>query len=454
MKKLFDRAFAVVVLAAGVFPYLFSQVPDWYTTHKNPRYPSEMYILGVGAGSGNNGVEAAKKAAQTDLVSQIRVQIQAQVKNVSESFQFNKDEQLYSDFRSNVRTAVSDEIMGMEVAETVTDNATGTAYALVVLDREKYCENLKNELNTGWKQADDLRTASSTDAKKGNLNDALQSLLDARTAITPLLTKQALFNTVSNTPYKPAVNLGPSTLISDVRQLLSSIKLTKKGGDNQKGKIGESFGTPFVVQVTITQQDSSTPVVGGTIVFETSDNSKVGEATTDDQGLASLSTTVRAMKGNGIRARLSFKKLDREFEQNLMSVAVNFSWKAEGSSVAFVLKIDAKSAKISSTLKNTLSSAITQIGYRVVNSSKYVLEVSAETGESSKVDGMAGTMHSVSANVVATLVDREANNTLGSATFSGRGLARSETEATENAITNVKINQNDLSDLLEKAVQK
>ena len=454
MKTTSYRALASLFLAVGIIPGLFAQIPDWYTTHKNVRYPSEMYIIGVGAGLGTNGTEAAKKAAQMDVVSQIRVQVQAEVKNVSESFQFNKDEQLFSDFRSNVRTAVSDEITGLEVAETVTDNATGTAYALVVLDREKYCETIRTEMDAGWKQANDLRTAAFDFEKQGKLNDALQNLLETRNVITPLLPKQALYNAVSTTPYKLNSDFGPTTLSADIRKVLSDVKLQKKSGDKQKGKIGESFAEPLVVQVTISQEGKSVPVIGSTVVFETQDKMIVGDATSDDQGLASLSTTVRAMTGNGIRARISFKKLDREFEQNLLSSAVNFSWTAEASSTVFALKIDAKSSKTATTLKDAFSSAITHIGYKVVKSSKYVIQVTVETGESSKVEGMAGTMYSVSANVISTLVDEEAGNTIGIVTFSGKGLARSESEATEKAVSNVKISQKEISELLEKTIQK
>jgi hypothetical protein len=443
-----------MVLAFGVLPNLQAQIPDWYTTHKNIRYPSEMYIIGVGAGSGTNATEAAKKAAQTDVVSQIRVQIQAEVKNVSESFQFNKDEQLFSDFRSNVRTAVSDEITGMEVAETVTDNSTGTAYALVVLERDKYCETIKTELDAGWKQANDLRTGAFEFARKGKLNDAIQNLFEARKTVSPLLPKQALYNAVSSTPYKPLSSFGPTMISADIRKVLSDVRIEKKSGDKQKGRIGESFSEPFVVRVTINQEGNSVPVVGSTVVFETSDKMKIADASTDDQGIASLSTTIRAMSGNGIQARLFFAGLDREFDQNLLSSAVNFTWKAEGSNVSFALKVVAKSNAVTSDLKRAFTSAITQIGYKVVSSSKYIIEVSAEPGPLSKVEGMTGTLYSLSANVTATLMDKSNDNALGSVKFSGKGMARSEEEALEKAVGNVKINVADLSDLLQKTVSK
>lgn len=454
MKTLARLAFAIFVLAVTALPGLLAQIPDWYSTHKDVRYPSETYIIGVGAGTGDKAMDAAKKAAQTDVVSQIRVQIQAEVKNISESYKFNDNEQLFSDFRSNVRTSVSDEITGMEVAETITDNSSGTVYALVVLERDKYCGTIRSELDAGWKQANDLRRGASAFGKQGKLNNAVQNLLEARKIISPLLPKQALYNAVSSTPYKTSYSFGPMTIAADIRTVLSDVTLEKMNGDKQKGKIGESFPKPFVVRVMMKVEGGSVPVTGTTVVFETPDNIKIGEATTDDRGMASLSSTVRAMTGNGIQARLSIPHLGREFDQNVLSSAVNFTWKAEGSNVSYSVKILVKSVPVASDLKRVFTSAITQIGYRVVSSSKYIVEVGVESGQSSKVEGMAGTLYSVSAEITATLIDKTNDNTFGSFKFSGKGLARSEEEALLKAVGNAKINLTDLSDLLQKALEK
>ena len=160
------------------------------------------------------------------------------------------------------------------------------------------------------------------------------------------------------------------------------------------------------------------------------------------------------MTGNGIQARLSIPQLGREFDQNLLSSAVNFTWTAEGSSVSFSVSANASSAEISSDLKRIFTSAITQIGYRVVSSSQHVIQVTIETGQSTKVEGMAGTLYSVNVDVVATLVDKTNDNTAGSVTFKGKGLARSEDEALQKAVGNAKVNLSDLSDLLLKAIEK
>jgi hypothetical protein len=447
------RTVTVAAFVAGTFSLVTAQIPEWYATHKDGRFPAEQYILGVGSGAGDRAAESAKKAAQMDVIAQIRVQVQAEVKNVSESYKFNNDEQTFSDYRQNVRTAVSDEVTGMEIVESVTDQTAGTVYTLAVLDRNKYCQNLRGELDAGWKQVAELRNSSGDYERRGKLNEAIQSLLNVKRAIPSLLTKQTLYSAVASAPYASPVEFGPLAVSSDIRRLLSSIVLKKKSGDGQDGTIGKQFLEPFVVKVELKLDSGVVPVSGSTLVFESADKTKIGEATTDEQGIGSLTTTVRSMTGNGIQARLSFEHLGREFDDNLRSSAVYFTWKARQSDVSFALRINAKSAKMESGLTNAVSSAVTRIGYKMAKSSRFVLDVGIETSQSGSVEGMAGTMYTVSVDVVITLVDTKGGNELGSVRFSGKGLGRSESQAIEKGVTNAKVNQNELAPLLGKALQ-
>jgi hypothetical protein len=103
----------------------------------------------------------------SDIASQLRVQVQSEMKSVTQNFAVNDDEQIYSDFKRQSRTMVNDEIIGADVVETVTDAQSMTTYALVVLNRDKYSGTLRSELESGWKQASDLRTAGKEFASKG-----------------------------------------------------------------------------------------------------------------------------------------------------------------------------------------------------------------------------------------------------------------------------------------------
>lgn len=433
---------------------LCAQIPAWYASHKDPRFPDESYIIGVGEGSGPHATDDAKKAAQTDLVSQIRVQIQAEARGVSESYRFNKDEQMYSEFRSRVRTSVSDEITGMQVVETVTDNSTRSIYALVALEREKYCQTLGADLDAGWKQANALKIASVDESRKGKLNEAVQELMTARKTVASLLPKQALYNTVSHTPYKSPFDFGPVTLSSDISAMLSDVRFEKISGDRQNGSVGMEFPQPFGVRVTIHRDSTSIPVVGSTVVFEATDNVKLGEATTDEHGEARFSTTIRQMKGNTLRARLTLGASDREFKVTLMASAVSFTWKTESAGVSFTLKVEVPSKKAFRDLTRIVTSSLTQIGYKTARSSRYVLQVTTETSQSNAIEGMAGTMYSVTLGVRARLIDSESDRTLGEATFSGKGLGESESAAVDKAAAKVRIDTNELADLLAKALQK
>ncbi|MCK9409754.1 MAG: LPP20 family lipoprotein, partial [Bacteroidetes bacterium] len=301
----------VVFTAIISFSTAYAQVPQWYTSHSHPNYPSSEFIIGVGSGNGTTGAETAKKGALSDIVSQLRVQVQSEMKSVTESFAVNDDEQIYSDFKRQSRTMVSDEITGANVAETVTDDATATTYALVVLNRDSYSSSLRAELESGWKQASDLRAAAGEFFAKGKLNEAIQSLNQIKQVIAPLFAKQVLHNAAARSPFAFPSVFNPAALQTDIRSYLSQIKIEKKSGDGQKGKIGEKLSQPFTVVVTA----NGVPCAGVTVGYFLEGKTVLGEETTDEKGTASFTTIVRS--GNGIKAKLSVPGIGREYEQNL-----------------------------------------------------------------------------------------------------------------------------------------
>jgi len=284
-------------------------------------------------------VESAKKAALADIVSQLRVQIQSEMKSVTQTFSVNDDEQIYSDFKRQSRTVVSDEITGAEVIETVVD-AQNTTYALVVLNRDKYSEGLRTELESGWKQAADLRNGAKDFAAKGKLNEAVQSINQIKQVIAPLFAKQVLHNAAARSPFSFPSTFNPAALQNDIRTFLSQLKVEKKSGDHQKGKIGEKFPQPFVVVVSI----NGVPCSGVTVIFQLNERNKLGEVVTDEKGTAAFVSNVRT--GNGMKAKVSLSGIGREFDENLNLSSVTFTWTAKASDKAFSISTNSKSKKL------------------------------------------------------------------------------------------------------------
>ena len=421
----------------------FSQIPTWFSTHNHPKYPTSEYIIGVGSGGGASGVESAKKAALADIVSQLRVQIQSEMKSVTQTFSVNDDEQIYADFKRQSRTVVSDEITGADVIETVVD-AQGTAYAFVVLNRDKYSDGLRSELESGWKQASDLRTGAKDFVSKGKLNEAIQSINQIKQVIAPLFAKQVLHNAAARSSFSFPSMFNPAALQNDIRTFLSQIKLEKKSGDNQKGKIGEKFSLPFSVFVTV----NGVPCSGVNVNYQLDEKNKLGEVLTDDKGTASFVSTVRS--GNGMKAKVSISGIGREFDENLNLSSVVFSWTALSSDKAFSINVNSKNKKIADAIQSKISSAVSHIGYKVVTMSNNSLVVDISSGGVNKIEGMAGTLYNLTLEATVNLKENTSNSIVGSAKFSAKGVGKSEEEAMEKAANALKIDQKELSELLQK----
>lgn len=439
-------SFAILLLTQ----ITMAQVPEWYTSHTNAKYPSKDFIIGVGSASGENGLEAAKKAALADIVSQMRVQVQSEMKVVDQSFQMNNDEQIYSDFKKQTRTVVSDEITGAEIAETAFDQASNTAYALAVLNRDAYSQSVGSEISSGWKQASALRTAAKDYFSKGRLTEAIQSIQQIRQVIAPLVAKQVLCNAVAGSPFQSEFTFHPGVLQEDIRNFLSRVKIEKIGGDKQEGKTGKNFPDPMAVRVSLENADTAVPCSGVPVEFVYHDNTSLGPRITDEYGHVALFAVVRPMRGDGIRARLAIPDPGRDFGKSIEASSVNFTWTALPSDKKFVLNVTAKNGKIMAAVRSKFSDAITEAGYSIAPAAEYMLNVEVQNGIPEKVEGYSGTIYTVKLSAAATLTEIKSNTVLGSTTFTAQGVGKSESEATEKAAESLVVGEDEIGELLEK----
>lgn len=428
----------------------FAQVPGWYTSHNDAQYPLSDFIIGVGSGNGEHGIDNAKKAALSDIVSQMRVQVKSEVKNVTESYQMNNDEKIYSDFKSQSRTVVSDEITGAEIVETAVDQATQTSFALAVLNRDSYCLSIGSELTSGWKQASDLRNSGKDYLSKGRLVEAIESIQQVRQVISPLIAKQVLYNAVAKSPFQSDLMFNPNVLQEDIRDFLSQVKIEKMAGDNQQGKIGTSFSQPFSVVVSVMNGNQTLSCAGAQVEFVYNGRVSLGLGTTDARGVASITTTIRPVTPEGIRARLSIPDLGRDFEKNIDASSVGFTWVALPSDKKFSLMVNSNNSGFAASVKAKFADAISNAGYSVAPSAPYTLSIDVENEPPGKVEGFSGTMFTVKINVTATITETKSNTILGSTAFESQGVGNSEGEAIGKAVANLQIGENEINDLLQK----
>ena len=324
-------------------------------------------------------------------------------------------------------------------------------YALGVLNKSKFSATIGAELLTAWNQAAELQSAAQEFLKQGKLNETVQNLLEARTIITNLLPKQVLYDAVAVTPYTGQPSQGPSALGSSIRDALSKVHIEKKSGDDQKGKIGERFQEPFVVQVTIAGNEKPLPAVGVTVVFMNSSGELLGEAVADAHGVAAYSAQVRGSIGLQVRARISLPSVVREFAANLNSSSVLFTCSLLDADVAFAIKAEVPAAGTNEAVRSVVANAVTRVGYHVVDMSRFILKIQFQSTPPALIDGMGGTLFSVSSEMTIVLADRAANMVLGSVGAKSKGVAKTREDALVRSARDLKINEQDLVSLLEKA---
>jgi hypothetical protein len=443
------KSFLFIIALVCSSAIAFSQAPAWYTTHAHGSYQPAQYLLGAGSADGANAIEKAKKNAQVDIVSQIKVQVKGEMKNVSTSFQLDKNETISSDFSSRSRTAVNEEITGIEIVETYVDPSTQTAYALAALDRQKYARSLSDEMNAAWTQSSDLRAAADEFLKRGKVQDALRSCADARMLIVAALPKKALHDAVAGKAYTAPNPITPVSLTADMQAMLSNMKIEKVSGDKQTGKIGSRFGVPMKVRVTY----KNTVVANAPVRFETTDKTQLSETMTDEQGEAEFRGCVRSIPGSAIRVRPVLGNLEREFEQSSQGASALFSYTPQPSEIALELAVTGVKGKAAENVKSALASAVGKTGYRIVPSSRYRLEAALQAKPAAKTEGLNGTLYMVQVEAVSTLTDVQTHASLGSVASTATAGGKSESEATEKASAKLAIDRMKLAELIEKIGQ-
>jgi hypothetical protein len=447
------RIIFAIVLGVQLFTdaVVVAQIPQWALTHKHHKYPTEEYILGVGYGTGEKPGETAKRLAQSDIATQVRVKVQTEIKNVQQTYELNQNQETYADFKIKSTSIVDEELTGAEIVETSMDSSTNTMYALAVLNKSKFAGGIAAELLAGWNQAAELHAGAQDFLRQGRLNETVQNLLEARTITMNLLPKQALYDAVAVTPQLGQPSLGPSALTSSIRDALSKVRIEKKSGDNQKGKIGEKFPEPFVVQVSITGNEKPVHAAGVAVAFVNVSGEPIGEAIADANGVAAFSAQVRGSIGLQVRARLSLPSTGREFASNLNSSSVLFTCAVLDAEVAFAVKIELPVAGANDVLRSVVSSAVTQVGYHIVDMSRFVLKVQFQSAPPTLIDGMGGTLFSVSSDMTIVLADNVSNRLLGSMAAKSKGVAKTREDALVKAARDLKINEQELVSLLERA---
>lgn len=428
--------------------YALSQ-PNWYKTQTHPKYPKEFYIIGIGAAVGEDVRETAKQNAIADVASQIRVQVQSEITSLEKERIINKESDYYSEFQQKSKTIIDEILTGCEVVEMNYDRKTKTWYALAVLDKQKYLASLEDEIDNAWIQIKKLYNDANSFLGAGKVLQAIQNLKDAQQKIYDIYSKQVLYNALSRIPYKPDIELTAGGIESEIRSLISKIKIEKVSGDNQVGKVGEELPEPLVVRIFY-QGDVSVPIANANVVFAYKTGEVIERTTTNDQGIASVKVIAMGKRASTVVASFSIPGIPSEYSRVLAQVKTEFAYTVStGMTPGVTVSLKgAKEDKLIFDVMKRLTQAIEKNGYRVEDESRFVIGGDISSKVVSSVQGVGGMLYTVEAELNLFLKDLESGQIVGSMSVKSRAVGKSEKDAYEKALKGMKFSNKDLVEML------
>ena len=242
-----------IIFLIIIFNYIFNcffvssiqakkdKIPDWVRTGKSMKYPTELFIIGIGRAYKSRdelkAIKIAENEARADLISKIKIKVQANLQT------FIKEEQIYrqsgkeiisktsgkQNIISEITAKTEIELENIEIVEHYYDKKKKIYYALAVLNRDLTASKFQNYIyekrqtaelyfNNGLKAMENQEYFSAI----ANFKKARHEIIDAQ-AKTSLLS--AILAQPIN-PFKNGITLWQCD--SAIQQALQSIRFVVK----------------------------------------------------------------------------------------------------------------------------------------------------------------------------------------------------------------------------------
>ncbi len=440
MKKIF----AAVATAFSVFTALAGD--QWVTAGRDIEYPNDFYFVGVGMSE--RGPDAAKQAAMVEVKKQITVKVSASMLDEQSSLIAGGRETSVNRVESRSRLTTSGEVAGIEVVKTAQKGKI--SYALAVLDKKNFVSNCRAKIAELKKQLAQLMETASADIAGAKVGSALRKLSDAKKLIADVLDQRTMLSAAGEITKAEELNFTMTDVAGLYEKCVSSIRMSKVGGDNQAFAVGMVPSEPFVVQTATTD---GTPVALLPVAL-LDGTKRILEKFTDDKGRAELLLGEKADMSAGSHSYTATVALQvsSDAKKYLTSQNQTFSYTVQ-SNPCF--------AKISVEVSPTLASGREDIEKKVTaRLSKYDIKNNPESDNALKVSvsateagGVAGLSQSSSfiktdVTLVMTLTD-ESGKELASIQGAAKGTGGTVVKSAAQGIDNVRIDK-DLKGLLEK----
>ncbi len=428
-------------------------LPEWVDTHQHPKYPPQMYIIGVGmfqaTGNEDTDMENAKTSALSDIARQIKVKVESQVsleeKSVSERRVEGGREEIFgkgeyiSELRVRTKTAVDMVLEGVQFVET--GKAEGVYYALAVLDKMRAISALEEKRASAYNEANKYVKHAQEACQVGDIATALNMLFKARDVLITVRSLEGGIYSLGGTPEELG-KLSLADVEGMIGEIVRGVNVERTMGGGETVNPGDIL--KLGLKAELSWKGGKYPVKSAKVVFSIGGRA-LKTVMTDQSGSAVVE--IPAMRGKReIKAVVTIVVPGYKKRIKLGEVVFRYSLKGSASLPVAVRIANPR-------VREAVSDVMRQLGYKVVDKGASIeVRGTVDIGKVRDVDGFAGRQFVYSA--VLRLVVMKGNKQIGEAEVKATATVSPKEDAKRKIMANlIKKISNELEPLLAEELE-
>jgi len=443
MKRFFSTILSFsLVIAAGE--------PKWFAAGELPQYSIKFNFIGVGEGL---TFSAAQSVAQTAIAAQLEVKVVSIIETQTTAIESESSSYYSEIFKQSIESTISQTVKGIEIVKK--EKSKGKYYVFAVLNKKRYLNSLKIELDQLWTKISSYVVDARSFSSEGRIFPALENYMDVQEFIPGFYTKKAFYDAFSPFPYRVSKEITIGKVLTEMRDILSSVNISVKSGNKQSALAGGPLLSPLVFHAYLKQKSVKIPIPNLPLIVKYEDGKIAERITTDENGNIESYVTASSTgtKGGKIFARTNLTGLPAFYKGYLKNAEAFATYKITDSPpIAFTLTIvDENGLKLDKVEAN-LTKSIEKMGYSVGPDAELALDGNVTVIDEKEVDGKSGRQYLVTAELDMFMVVKMNGEKVASFDAQGKGLSKKDIEdANKKAFQKLKLSKKNLAGMLSEA---
>lgn len=428
-------------------PAADAQIPQWYLDGRSSEYPSSRYIVGVGEGRSQEDAAGQARAA---VGAQIRVQVESEITSITREMEVD-DHHTFETMFNNATTSIVDEsLQGLDLARQA--EHAGMYYALAALNRDRYLSELRSDLSRLEDRYASLREGGRSQIRDGNIFAGITNFLDAQNIASEFYAAMSTYNALSEAPYGSGDVLRIAEMVPEIRNILTSVRVSVLSGDEQTGDRGRQLSDPLVFKATYHHDDGEAPVPNLPLRIAYQDGTEADLVTTESDGRASIYLTAYPVRSevNQVTVEPLFTEIPANYRNVIRNMTIRATYRiaqSERKPVALIITDD-KGQRLGQ-LEQRIGGVIERLGYQISDEAEVVIEGSVSLMDFQEVSGLSGKQTVARTELSLLVKDRTSNAVIGSISGEGTGMStRGESDALRASQNRINVNRRELSEVL------